>query len=112
MMQSTEQVSAQQAETTGAAVVRVHRYVVEPKNLDEFLTRRASVIDLIRAAHPGLAATRLIRLEDGSYTDTWQWDSMPAMVAAFPLAQSPEAAAAWSLTSDSSATNGEVIADH
>jgi hypothetical protein len=93
------------------AVVRVHTYRVEPEKLDEFLTRRAAVIDLIRAAHPGLTSTRLVRFEDGSYTDTWYWESMPAMVAAFPLAQSPEAAAAWSLTSDSSATNGEVITD-
>ena len=93
------------------AVVRVHTYVVEPKNLAEFLTRRAAVIDLIRAAHPGPVATRLVRLEDGSYTDTWSWESMPAMAAAFPLAQSPEAAAAWSLTSDSTAVNGEVVAD-
>jgi Antibiotic biosynthesis monooxygenase len=102
MMQSTEQ---------AAAVVRFHTYVVEPENLEEFLTRRAAVIDLIRAAHPGLVATRLVRLEDDSYTDTWQWESMAAMAAAFPMAKSPEAAAAWSLTSDSSAVNGEVVAD-
>ena len=94
------------------AVVRVHTYGVEPKNLAEFLTRRTAVIDLIRAAHPGLVATRLIRLEDGSYTDLWSWESMPAMAAAFPLAQSPEAAAAWSLTSNSSASTGELITDH
>lgn len=111
-MQSTEQVSAEQAETTTAAVVRIHTYVVEPKNLAEFLTRRATVIDLIRAAHPGLVATRLVRLEDGTYTDTWHWESMPAMAAAFPMAQIPEAAAAWSLTSDSSAVSGEVVAEH
>lgn len=99
-MESTEQ------------VVRVHTYVVEPKNLDEFLRRRTAVIDLIRAAHPGLVGTRLVRLEDGSYNDTWLWESMVAMAAAFPMAKSPEAADAWSLTSDSSATNGEVVAEH
>jgi hypothetical protein len=53
----------------------------------------------------------LVRLEDDSYTDTWQWESMAAMAAAFPMAKCPEAAAAWSLTSDSSAVNGEVVVD-
>jgi len=27
------------------------------------------------ASHPGLTKTTLIKLEDGTYTDTWRWDS-------------------------------------
>jgi Antibiotic biosynthesis monooxygenase len=96
-------------ETLMQAVVRVHTFKVEPENLAEFRTRRAAVIDLIRSAHPGLTSTRLVRLDGGSYTDMWHWESMQAMAAAFPMAQSPEAAAAWSLTSDSTALNGEVV---
>jgi hypothetical protein len=37
------------------AVSRTHRYSVDSGDLDEFLTRRAAVIDAIRAAHPGLS---------------------------------------------------------
>ena len=92
-----------------STVVRVHTYRVESENLPEFLTRRAAVIDLIRADNPGLVSTRLVRVEDGSFLDTWSWKSMEAMTAAFPLARSPEAALAWSLATASSAMNGEVI---
>lgn len=95
--------------TTEQAVVRVHNYSVAPENVADFLKARATVIDTIRAAHPGLVATRLVHLEDGTYSDTWQWSSMQAMAAAFPLAQSPEAVAAWSLATDSSASNGELV---
>ena len=70
------------------------------------------MIDAIRSAHPGLTSTRLARLEDGTYTDTWQWDSFQSMVAAFPMAQSADAAAAWALTNNASATSGQVINEH
>ncbi|MFI6833006.1 antibiotic biosynthesis monooxygenase [Kribbella sp. NPDC050241] len=95
--------------TTEQAVVRMHNYSVDPENVAEFLKARATVVDTIRAAHPGLVATRLVHLEDGTYSDTWQWTSMQAMAAAFPLAQSPEAVAAWALASTSSALNGEIV---
>ncbi|MGW1341237.1 hypothetical protein ACWCOV_09295 [Kribbella sp. NPDC002412] len=94
----------------GTAVVRIHSYAVDPDKLAEFLERRAKVIGVIRDAHPGLTSTQLVRLEDGSYSDTWRWESFQAMAAAFPLAQSPEAVAAWSLVSaPPTATNAEVI---
>ncbi|MFI6677815.1 antibiotic biosynthesis monooxygenase [Kribbella sp. NPDC050470] len=94
----------------GVGVVRIHTYAVDPDKLDEFLERRAKVIGVIRDAHPGLTSTQLVRLEDGTYTDTWRWESFPAMAAAFPLAQSPEAVAAWSLVSaPPTATNAQII---
>lgn len=111
-MQSTQQ-PATNATTTpeaGVEVVRIHTYAVDPDKLGEFLQRRATVIGVIRTAHPGLTSTQLVRLEDGTYTDTWRWESFPAMAAAFPLAQSPEAVAAWSLVSaPPTATNAEII---
>lgn len=48
---------------------RTHRYTVGPADLDELIARRATLINAIRAAHPGLAETRLTRLEDGTFTD-------------------------------------------
>jgi hypothetical protein len=69
------------------AVVRVHHYSVDEADDEEFLKRRAAVIDAIRADHPGLSKTTLVKLEDGPYTDTWQWDSPAQMAAAFAAAR-------------------------
>jgi len=111
-MQTSQQLTAERDTVVAVGVVRIHTYAVDPADLSEFLKRRATVIDMIRAAHPGLTSTRLVRLEDGTYTDTWSWDSFQSMAAAFPMAQSPEAAAAWSLATNNSATNAEIIDEH
>lgn len=92
------------------AVVRAHHYTVDPADLDELITLRAKLIATIRTAHPGLTETRLTRLEDGTFTDVWRWDSAEQMQAAFPaVASIPEARAAMSLTRDATALNGEII---
>jgi Antibiotic biosynthesis monooxygenase len=92
------------------AVVRMHRYQVDPADLEELLARRATLISAIRAAHPGLAEARLTRLEDGTYTDVWRWDSSEQMLAAFgDMAAFPEAGAAMALTQGATAVNGEII---
>ncbi|NEE04213.1 antibiotic biosynthesis monooxygenase [Phytoactinopolyspora halotolerans] len=91
-------------------VVRMHQYKVDPERFQEFLDRRTAAIDAIREAHPGLIETRLTRLEDGTYTDVWRWDSIQHMgAAAAQLAAFPEAPAAMSMTSDATAVNGEII---
>jgi hypothetical protein len=112
MMQTSQQLQADQDVVVAAGVVRIHSYSVDAADLPEFLERRATVIDAIRSAHPGLTSTRLARLEDGTYTDTWHWDSFRSMAAAFPMAQSADAAAAWALTNNASATSGQVINEH
>jgi hypothetical protein len=93
------------------APVRMHRYTVDPADLNELLARRATLIGAVRAAHPGLAEARLTRLADGAYTDVWRWDSREQMRAA--LADMPRfgelAGAAWSLTRDRSSVDGEVV---
>jgi hypothetical protein len=109
MMQTSQQLRADQDMIVATGVLRIHSYSVDSADLPEFLKRRATVIDVIRSAHPGLTSTRLARLEDGTYTDTWRWDSFQSMAAAFPMAQSADAAAAWMLTKNASATNAEVI---
>jgi hypothetical protein len=91
------------------AVVRTHHYAIDPADLPELLSRRATVIAVIRAAHPGLAQTRLTRLEDGTFTDTWRWDSADQMQAALAAMPIPEARAAMSLTRDATAQDGEII---
>lgn len=94
-----------------AAVVRVHHYSVDPVDFPEFRKRRTAVIDAIRAGHPGLTETRLIKFDDGTYTDTWVWDSAEAMKAA-AAGSVAEAGPAWALTTDASAVNGEIIDQH
>jgi hypothetical protein len=91
------------------AVVRTHHYTIDPADLPELLARRATVIAAIRAAHPGLAHTRLTRLEDGTFTDTWRWDSAGQMQAALAAMPTPEARAAMSLTRDATAQDGEIL---
>jgi Antibiotic biosynthesis monooxygenase len=89
---------------------RTHRYTVDPGDLDELIARRATLIAAIRAAHPGLAETRLTRLEDGTFTDVWRWDSAEQLQAALAdMARFPEARAAMSLTRDATAVNGEIV---
>ena len=91
------------------AVVRIHRYTIDQADLEELLVRRATVITTIRAAHPGLAHTQLTRLDDGTFTDTWRWDSADQMQAALAAMPVPEARAAMSLTRHATARDGEII---
>ncbi|MEV0581474.1 hypothetical protein [Nonomuraea sp. NPDC050310] len=95
------------------SVVRTHTYSVAPADLEEFLARRASLIGTIRDSHPGLTRTLLIKLEDGTYSDTWYWASgaqMGAALAAIPTF--PEAPLTMALTKDATAQNGTVIDDN
>jgi hypothetical protein len=90
-------------------VTKTHHYTIEPADLDELLARRAALITAVRAAYPGLTGTRLTRLEDGTFTDTWHWDTAERMRAARPATSLPEAQAAMSLVRDHTARNGEII---
>ena len=92
------------------AVVRAHRYSVDPADLEELLVRRAAVIDAIRADHPGLTGTRLTRLDDGTYSDEWRWESPEQMGAAFAAASGVAGIPiAMALTRDGTAQNGEIV---
>jgi hypothetical protein len=83
---------------------RIHRYIVDPADVEELRARRATLIDAIRAAFPGLIETRLIRLEDGRFIDAWRWESAEHMQAALAAAPFPEAGPAWSLTREATST--------
>lgn len=93
--------------------VRVHHYSVAPADFEEFLERRGKVIDAIRADHPGLSEALLIKLEDGTYTDIWRWESAAQMQAAFAAAGAvAEIGPAMSLTNQATAVNGTVVGPH
>ena len=90
--------------------LRTHRYLVEDADFAEFLRRRTTLIAAIRAANPGLISTRLARMADGSYQDTWQWDSAGSMgAAAADLPNFPQAGAAMALTRDNTVLDGVLI---
>jgi hypothetical protein len=92
------------------ADVRIHRYAIDPADIEELLARRAALITAIRADHPGLVEARLIRLEDGKFIDAWRWGSAEQMQAALAAAPTiPEVAAAMSLTRDRTAEDGEIV---
>ncbi|MET8872377.1 hypothetical protein [Nocardia sp. NPDC004604] len=91
-------------------VVRIHHYRVAADRLDALLTQRATLIDGIRRANPGLTETRLTRLEDGSYSDTWRWESAEQMLAAIGASQGfPLVGATMALTQDATAETGEIV---
>jgi hypothetical protein len=93
------------------AAVRMHRYTVDPADLQELLARRATLIDALRAAHPGLAEARLTRLADGTYSDVWRWESAEQMRAR-PLAACPGWGPGWRgvvADRDRSAVDGEIV---
>jgi hypothetical protein len=96
-------------EGTDMADIRLHRYAVDPSDLEELLARRAAAISAIRAAHPGLVEARLIRLEDGTFVDAWRWGSAEQMRAAIDAPPVPEARAAMSRTRDRTADDGEIV---
>ncbi|NUT34749.1 MAG: hypothetical protein HOV79_16955 [Hamadaea sp.] len=90
--------------------VRIHRYSVDPARLDDLLARRARLIDGIRSGFPGLTATTLVKLDDGSYMDTWHWESAELMGAALAAAAGfPAVSDTLGLTGDHVVHGGEVI---
>jgi hypothetical protein len=91
------------------ADIRIHRYTVDPGDVEELLERRAALITAIRVDHPGLVETRLIRLEDGSFIDAWRWASAEEMQAALEATPPPEAREAMSLTQERSSEDGEIV---
>ncbi len=92
------------------AVIRMHRFRVARGDLENLLAQRKRLIDGIRIANPGLTETRLTRLEDGTYLDTWRWDRAEHMLAAIAAAQGiPLVDATEALMLDASALTGEII---
>jgi hypothetical protein len=92
------------------AAVRAHHYSVDPADLEELIARRATLIAAIRAAHPGLTEARLTRLADGTFSDTWRWETAEQRQAALnDMARFPQARAARSLTRDAVAINGDIV---
>lgn len=92
------------------AVLRLTRFTADPTNVEEMLAKRAALIAAVRDAHPGLTEARLARLDGDTWLDIWRWDGPGSMRAALEAAPSiPEAAAAFSVVTDTTAETAEVI---
>jgi len=91
-------------------VVRTHRYLVDPADFAELCARRAELIAKVRAVHPGLTRTVLVRVADNTYTDSWYWESAERKQTAGPVVRGlPEAAAALGLVRDRTDEDGDVL---
>lgn|SRR5689334_13072956 len=92
------------------ALLRTTRFTADPADVDAMLERRRKLLETVRAGYAGPSATRLIRVDERTWVDSWRWDSAETMRAALEAAPSlPEAAAAFALTSDAAAENGEIV---
>lgn len=90
--------------------VRSHHYSVAESDLEEFFARRTSLIATVRETFPGFASARLIQLEDGTFSDTWSWESAEQLGAALAaIGTVPEAPLTMALLKDATALNGEVV---
>jgi len=94
------------------ALIRTTRFTTDPADADLVLERRGQLIAAIRARYAGPTATRLIRLDERTWVDMWQWDSPEILDAALAGAPNlPEAAAAFAVARDVTAEQGELIAE-
>ncbi|WP_405488824.1 hypothetical protein [Nocardia sp. NBC_00511] len=91
-------------------VLWIHDFRVVTGRIDALLTRRAELIERLRRSAPGLTETRLTRLENGSYTDTWRWASAEQMLTALrDLPGFGRTALFPGLTLDDTAETGEIV---
>ncbi|MEV0378730.1 hypothetical protein [Nonomuraea sp. NPDC050643] len=92
------------------AFIRTVRFTADPADADQVLARRAALIAAVRAGFPGLAETRLTRIDEGTWADHWRWNSraeMDAVIAAGPSL--PEAKSAFEVVKDASVELGELV---
>jgi hypothetical protein len=92
------------------ALIRTTRFTADPADAETVLERRRKLIEAIRASFAGPTETRLIRVDERTWVDMWQWDSPEILHAALAGAPKlPEAAAAFAVACDVSAEQGDVV---
>lgn len=85
------------------AILRIDRFVVDPRDASELINRRNALVIAVREAVPGLLESRLVKVDDSHWIDMWRWDTLASAQAAASRAQAggfPEAAAAFELARD------------
>lgn len=93
-------------------LIRTTRFTADPADAGLVLERRAQLIGAIRERYAGPTGTRLVRVDERTWVDMWQWDSAEVLDAALAGAPNlPEAAAAFAVARDVTAEQGEVVAE-
>jgi hypothetical protein len=85
------------------AVLRIDRFVIDPRNASELINRRNALVAAVRDAVPGLLESRLVKVDESHWIDMWRWDTRANAQAAASRAQAgefPQAAAAFELARD------------
>ena len=94
------------------SILRFDRFTSDPDRATELLARREALVEAVRAAVPGLIQTRLTRVDERTWVDTWLWESKEAALAAVAQARSgaiPEVPAALALATDMTTEFAEVV---
>lgn len=92
------------------AVARYSRFRVSPDDVGELLSRRAALIDAVRARFTGLSRVALSRIDEESWLDMWRWDSADEMQAALSAAGTiPEAGPAFAVAREFSAEVADIV---
>lgn len=92
------------------ALMRLTRFTIDAADREPMLTKRAALIDAVRARYPGLTETRLTRIDDEHWLDLWRWESddhLQAVVAG--VHDLPEATPAFALVRDATAESADII---
>lgn len=93
------------------ALIRTTRFTADPADAGLVLHRRGQLIAAIRERYAGPTETRLVRIDERTWVDMWQWDSPEILSAALAGAPNlPEAAAAFAVARDVSAEQGDLVA--
>src|SRR3954453_18658069 len=94
------------------ALIRTTRFTADPADADLVLERRRQLITAVRKQFAGPTETRLVRLDERTWVDAWRGDSPEILTAALAGAPDlPEAAAAFAVTHDVSAEQGDLVAE-
>ncbi|MFC5754761.1 hypothetical protein [Actinomadura rugatobispora] len=92
------------------SVLRITRFQVDAADVEEMVVRRTALISALQRTFPGLAESRLARVDEESWIEVSRWESAAQLQAALERGPAlPEAAAAFSLVKDATAESAEVV---
>ena len=67
------------------AVLRLDRFIIDPADGAELLSRHAALVAVAKDAFPGLLGVELAKVDDQTWIDVWRWDSLASAQAAVAI---------------------------
>lgn len=89
------------------SVITLTRVTVDPAHAGELVAAHAKLVSVLRAPESGLGAAEIGRLDQTTWIAVWRWETA-AHLAAARKDPTPEAAAAFGLTTTQSVEQIEV----